>query len=164
MGIVKAYTTRVGNGPFPTELDAVMGQKIREIGSEFGATTGRPRRCGWLDLVQLKNAVMINGLTELAITKLDVLDSMDEIKVCTSYNIDGVTSDECITDANRLMRVTPVYRSFEGWQTGTIKCKTADELPAKTRYYLDFIERYLDGPKIMMVSVGPEREQTIMIS
>lgn len=164
MGIVKAYTTRVGNGPFPTELDSVMGQKIREIGSEFGATTGRPRRCGWLDLVQLKNAVMINGLTELAITKLDVLDTMDEIKVCTAYKIDGVTADECITDANRLMRVIPVYQSFEGWNAGTSKCKTLGELPVKTRQYLDFIEKYLDGPKIKMISVGPEREQTIMIS
>ncbi len=163
MGIVKAYTTRVGNGPFPTELDRATGQKIREIGSEFGATTGRPRRCGWLDLVQLKNATMINGLTELAITKLDVLDSFDEIQVCVSYHREGSIADECITDANWLSKVTPEYKSFKGWKTHTSTCKTIDELPGETRAYLDFIEQFLNGPKIKIVSVGPESEQTIMV-
>lgn len=163
MGIVKAYTTRVGNGPFPTELDQVTGQKIREIGSEFGATTGRPRRCGWLDLVQLKNATMINGLTELAITKLDVLDSFDEIKVCVSYQREGSIADECITDANWLSKVTPDYKTFKGWKTNTSTCKTIVDLPKETRAYLDFIEQFLNGPKIKIVSVGPEREQTIML-
>lgn len=160
-GIVKAYTTRVGQGPFPTEMQPTIGQKIREIGSEFGATTGRPRRCGWLDLVQLKNATMINGFTDLAITKMDVLDGFDEIKVCTAYQINGRIADECITDAHGLSRVTPIYETLPGWGTSISECRSYKDLPVRAKDYLRFIESFLAGPKITIISVGPEREQTI---
>ncbi len=162
MGITKAYCTRVGNGPFPTELTDNTGDKLREAGHEFGSTTGRPRRCGWVDLVALKYAIRINGINELVITKLDVLDGFETIKACTSYNIGGEESDEFPLRPKELEAVKPVYTEYEGWQTSTRQAKTYEELPAKTREYLEALSGHLDIP-IKIVSTGPGREETIVI-
>ena len=162
MGITKAYCTRVGNGPFPTELTDNTGDKLREAGHEFGSTTGRPRRCGWVDLVALKYAIRINGINELVITKLDVLDGFETIKACTSYNIGGEESDEFPLRPKELEAVKPVYTEYEGWQTSTRQAKTYEELPAKTRVYLEALSGHLDIP-IKIVSTGPGREETIVI-
>lgn len=164
MGVVKAYSTRVGNGPFPTELKSDFGNKIRELGTEFGATTGRPRRCGWLDLVQLKYAVMVNGIDEIAITKLDVLDSLDEIRVCTSYRVNGDITDRFVADAGLLEKAEPVYKTFTGWKTDTSAADSFDALPKAAQKYLRFISSHLEGAAIRILSVGPSREQTIFIS
>ncbi|HMV27468.1 MAG TPA: adenylosuccinate synthase [bacterium] len=163
MGVVKAYNTRVGNGPFPTEFDEVFGQKVRELGGEFGATTGRPRRCGWLDLVQLKYAMMVNGIDELAITKLDVLDTLEELKICVGYKVDGKRIDHYVTDAGELERVEPVYETVSGWKSDTSGVKNYVELPQKAQAYLKFIEDYLGHARIKIVSIGQEREKTFMM-
>jgi adenylosuccinate synthase len=163
MGVVKAYTTRVGNGPFPTELDEKFGTKIRELGSEFGSVTGRPRRCGWLDLVQLKYAMMVNGIDELAVTKLDVLDTIDELKICTEYRMHGKRAAMNITDARELENVTPVYESVKGWNADTTKAKAFRDLPPNAQAYLKYIEEYLQDVKIKIVSVGQERDETILM-
>lgn len=160
MGVAKAYTTRVGNGPFPTEFDDDMGKKVRELGGEYGAVTGRPRRCGWLDMVMLKYAVMVNGIDELAITKLDVLDSLPEIGLCTEYQLDGKPLDLVTADAGVLQRVKPVYRFLAGWQSDTSTARTMSDLPPKAAAYLDFIEKTLDV-HVRIVSVGQERDRTI---
>lgn len=160
MGIAKAYCTRVGNGPFPTELHDEIGENLRQIGHEFGATTGRPRRCGWLDLVALAYAVRINGINELTITKLDVLDTFDHVHVCTAYELDG----ELITDfplrIETLERIRPVYETFPGWKSPTRNCRHRDELPIEVKSYLHRIETYLEVP-IKIISTGPAREETI---
>ncbi len=157
IGISKAYTTRVGKGPFPTELENQLGDHIRERGGEYGATTGRPRRCGWLDLVLLKYSVMLNGIDNLVITKLDVLDGLDEVKVATQYELmDGSIVDHL---PYNLDMVKPVYTSFEGWRS-TKSARSIEELPANARKYLDFIEEYL-GVNISLVSVGKERNEII---
>jgi adenylosuccinate synthase len=160
MGIAKAYCTRVGNGPFPTELHDEIGETLRKIGHEFGATTGRPRRCGWLDLVALAYAVRINGINELTITKLDVLDTFDHVHVCTAYELDG----ELITDfplrIETLERIRPVYETFPGWKSPTRNCRHRDELPSEVKSYLHRIETYLEVP-IKIISTGPAREETI---
>lgn len=163
MGVVKAYTTRVGNGPFPTEFDEQFGKRVRELGGEFGATTGRPRRCGWLDLVQLKHAMIVNGIDELAITKLDVLDTIEQLKVCTEYKLDGRKTDHGITDAKQLQRVEPIYDTMDGWMSDTTGSKNFAELPQKAQAYLKFIEDYLSDAKIKIVSIGQERERTFMM-
>lgn len=157
IGISKAYTTRVGKGPFPTELKDQLGNHIREKGGEYGATTSRPRRCGWLDLVLLKYSVMLNGVDELAITKLDVLDGLEEIRIATQYELpDGSkTSDLPFT----LEMAKPIYTTFKGWES-TKSARSIDELPANARKYLDFIEEYLEV-KISLVSVGKERNEII---
>ncbi len=139
VGVVKAYTTRVGAGPFPTELVDALGEKIRTQGDEFGATTGRPRRCGWLDLVQLRHVVRINGVDSIAITKLDVLDDLPELKVCVAYELDGQTLHEVPLDLAALARVKPVYKSVAGWHTDTTGVTTFAQLPEKAREYLQFI-------------------------
>ena len=169
IGIVKAYTTRVGNGPFPTELDGSperdphgMGDQLRASGHEFGATTGRPRRCGWLDLVALKYTAAINGFTEIAVTKLDVLAGLDEIKVCTAYRIGGKTTDRFPGDVARLDQVEPIYETLPGF--GDLTGATSmDRLEDSARSYLTFVEDQLEVP-ISVVSTGPRREETIMIS
>lgn len=161
MGITKAYCTRVGNGPFPTELHGEDGNRIRELGHEFGSTTGRPRRCGWIDLVALRYAVRINGINELAITKMDVLDSFETVKACTSYRIDGTETTEFPTNPGKLDRIEPVFTGRDGWNTPIQNCKTYDELPLNARRFLEFIEEYLDVP-VRIVSTGPERTQTII--
>ncbi|RLD97558.1 MAG: adenylosuccinate synthase [Aquificota bacterium] len=161
IGISKAYTTRVGGGPFPTELEGEEGQRLRDRGGEYGATTGRPRRCGWLDLVALKHAAWLNGLTELTITKLDVLDTLEEIKVCIAYDIDGERTEEMPADLDTFSRAKPVYKSFPGWQ-GLVKGTTNwEDLPTQARTYLEFIEEALNIP-IKMVSTGPDRVETVI--
>ena len=163
IGIVKAYTTRVGNGPFPTELLDADGEKLRKIGSEYGATTGRPRRCGWFDAPLVKYSAMINGIDSVAITKLDVLSSFEEIKVCTSYKIDGKAIKSYPTDVDRLSQAVPVYESIPGWKTDISNCLCFEELPDKTKNYLNFISSKA-GIKIDIISVGPKRKQTFYSS
>jgi adenylosuccinate synthase len=163
IGIVKAYTTRVGNGPFPTELVDDEGEKLRKIGSEYGATTGRPRRCGWFDAPLVRYSAMINGIDSVAITKLDVLSNFDEIKVCTGYKINGKIIKSYPTDADRLSQVVPVYESLPGWKMDISKCPTFKELPDKTKDYLNFISDKA-GIKIDIISVGPKRKQTFYSS
>ena len=162
MGITKAYCTRVGNGPFPTELEDAAGEKLRKNGQEFGATTGRPRRCGWLDLVALKYAIRLNGMNELTLTKLDVLDDFEIIKVCTHYELDGEKTEVFPLDTEKVERVKPVYKSFEGWNSSTRNISAFDELPEKAREYIRFIEEFT-GVKFTIVSTGPKRSETIIL-
>lgn len=158
-GIFKAYCTRVGSGPFPTELEDETGELLRQKGHEFGATTGRPRRCGWMDLVALKYAIMLSGVNYLIMMKSDVLSGLDEIKVCTAYKVDGeittqVPYDLCYT------KVEPVYTSFKGWSEDLTICRNKSELPENFMTYIAFLEMELGMP-IRIISVGPDREQTI---
>ncbi len=160
IGVVKAYTTRVGNGPFPTEFDEAMGERIRKIGGEFGATTGRPRRCGWFDAVIVKRSADLNGLGSMAITKLDVLDSLDRIKICTSYKLDGKTFMDFPDSIDELNHVEPIYEEVQGWQCKTTDIKEYSKLPAKAKDYLNRLSDLVEVP-ISMVSVGPDRNQTM---
>lgn len=161
IGVIKAYTTRVGEGPLPTE-DKEISDLLHSMGREFGATTGRPRRCGWFDAVAVKHAVMINGIEKLAVTNLDGLDTIDVIKVCIGYKYDSKTYDYFPSDVNILAKVEPVYAEFEGWKTPTTGAKGWKDLPKKTREYLKAISD-LTGAKIGIISVGPERSQTIFV-
>ena len=163
IGIVKAYTTRVGNGPFPTELLDADGEKLRKIGVEYGATTGRPRRCGWFDAFLVNYSVMINGIDEVAITKLDVLSDFSEIKVCTGYQQNGKTLKSFPTDFERLQSITPIYQTLKGWNKDISNCRSYEELPVQTKEYLDFICKHA-GMKIKIVSVGPKRDQTFFMN
>lgn len=159
IGIFKAYCTRVGSGPFPTELHDEVGEKIRKAGSEFGATTGRPRRCGWIDLPALKYAIMINGATELSMMKSDVLEEFDTLKVCTHYIIDGKKIDYLpfdVVDAD----IEPVYESVKGWKTDLTKLTSMDDAPQELKDYVAYLEKHLEVP-ITTVSVGPDRTQTL---
>jgi adenylosuccinate synthase len=161
VGVTKAYTTRVGSGPFPTEMPDLDAQAVRERGQEFGAVTGRPRRCGWLDLVVLKYAKMLNGIDSLVVTKLDVFDTQSEIKVCTGYRLKGQPLNEMPPDAETLRQVEPVYRTLPGWQKPTPGIRDVKELPEAARDYLDFISDELQV-EIGMISTGPERDATIV--
>ena len=161
VGVAKAYTTRVGNGPFPTEQENETGERLRKIGGEYGATTGRPRRCGWLDLFSLKYSVMVNGIEEIALTKLDVLDEFDEIKVCTGYNYGGKPLKAFPLDLCTIEDIEPVYETLPGWKTKISGAKQFSDLPPNCRSYIDFIERYLEA-RPGIVSVGAMREQTII--
>ena len=162
IGVSKAYCTRVGNGPFPTELDNEVGEKMRAIGHEFGATTKRPRRCGWLDLVALKHACMINGITHLVITKLDVLSGFDTIKISTHYiTEDNVKIDYFTSSTTKLDLYTPVYEELPGFTEDITHAKSFDDLPENAQKYIQFIEQYL-GIDVYLVSVGPERTQNII--
>ena len=160
LGIAKAYSTRVGNGPFPTELTDEIGETLREQGGEFGATTGRPRRCGWLDLVALRYTCMVNGFNELALTKLDVLSGMDELKVCTEYRYDGKTTRRFPSEPQNLSRVEPLYETLPGWTADISDVRHVADLPTAAQDYLAFIEDYLDVD-IGLVSNGPRRSQII---
>ncbi len=159
-GIVKAYTTRVGNGPFPTELFDEDGEKLRKVGAEFGATTGRPRRCGWFDAELLKYSRMINGIERAAITKLDVLGSFEKIKVCVGYELNGKKLKSFPTDIVRMVNVKPVYEILPGWNTDISDTRSYDDLPPEAKNYLDFISEQC-GFEISIISVGPKRIQTI---
>ncbi|GAB4435317.1 MAG: adenylosuccinate synthase [bacterium] len=161
IGVTKAYTTRVGNGPFPTEERGDVGEYLRKRGNEFGATTGRPRRCGWIDLVALKKSVQINGIDSLVITKLDVLNDLDTIKVCIAYRYKGNEIDYLPLNAEDLESCEPVYREFSGWKKDLSGIRDSIDLPVEAKDYLKFIEDFLET-KIMMVSVGPEREENII--
>jgi adenylosuccinate synthase len=162
MGITKAYTTRVGAGPFPTELFDEVGAGIAERGHEFGATTGRPRRCGWLDAVALRRSVRLNGLSGFCVTKLDVLDGMEEVKVCTAYRLDGETVHTPPTNPDDWERLEPVYESFPGWSQSSRGARSLEELPANARAYLQAMEQ-ISGAPIHMVSTGPDRSENIII-
>jgi adenylosuccinate synthase len=157
---VKAYSTRVGNGPFVTELEDETGAALRRIGNEFGATTGRPRRCGWIDLVALRYSSRINGFTDLALTKLDVLSDFDEIRACTSYRHDGKETSRFPSDVQTLERSTPVYDTFPGWNADITGIERFEDLPTEARDYISFIEEYLRVPATW-ISTGPKRSQTV---
>ncbi|NOY82679.1 MAG: adenylosuccinate synthase [Kiritimatiellaeota bacterium] len=163
VGVAKAYTTRVGRGPFPTELRNDLGERLRREGREFGATTGRPRRCGWFDAVATRYAVMLNGADTLAVTKLDVLDGLDVIKICTAYEIGGELIDRVPTEADDLERVVPQYEEVPGWKQSTAQAADWDELPAEAQAYLRRLEELVRAP-IGLVSVGPRRSQTFAVS
>lgn len=159
-GIAKAYCTRVGAGPFPTELEDETGERLRAAGAEFGATTGRPRRCGWLDLFALRYSAMINGITEIVLTKIDVLNDFDEIKICTGYELEGKPVKYFPSDCSTLERVQPVYRTMPGWKSELKSGSTFDDLPNETREYIGAIEEYLGIP-VRYIGIGPGREEII---
>jgi adenylosuccinate synthase len=158
-GVTKAYCTRVGSGPFPTELENATGEELRKIGSEFGATTGRPRRCGWIDLVALKYTCMINGVTKIIMTKTDVLDSFEQLEVCTAYSINGKETAEIPFQINKSV-ITPVLNSFNGWKTNITQEKNKENLPKEMHNYINFINSYL-GVHTEYISNGPGRDQII---
>jgi adenylosuccinate synthase len=162
LGVVKAYTTRVGNGPLPTEAKPEEGERLRALGGEFGATTGRPRRCGWFDAVVVKFAVRVNGLTGLAVTKLDVLDTFDTVPVCTHYRVDGSRLDDLPDNVAALECVQPAYELLPGWRRRTGDARRLEDLPAAARRYLDRLEE-LSGAPIRYVGVGTKREQLIEV-
>ena len=162
VGVVKAYTTRVGEGPFPTELHCKMGDTIREAGHEFGTVTGRPRRCGWLDACIVKYAGQVSGLDALAITRLDILDGLDSIKLCVGYRYNGEILKEYPASLKVLSKVEPVYEEFAGWKTDITKVRRYEDLPAAARTYLERLSE-VAGVRIGIVSVGPNREQTIIM-
>jgi adenylosuccinate synthase len=159
IGVSKAYCTRVGGGPFPTELEDATGEELRRVGNEFGATTGRPRRCGWIDGVALKFACMINGVTKIVMTKADVLDAFAELKICTAYKVNGETTTEIPFQMNRV-KIEPQLQSFEGWKKDITAVKKYDQLPEKMREYVQFINKHL-GVRIAYISNGPGRDQLI---
>ncbi len=160
IGIVKAYTTRVGNGPFPTEQTGAVGDQLRKQGQEFGATTGRPRRCGWLDLVALRYSAMVNGFTSIALTKLDVLSTFPEIPVATAYRIDGEILKSFPVDPPTLERVVPEYTTLPGWKTSLQGIRRFDQLPVQAQRYVGFIEEFLQVP-IRMISTSPNRQDIV---
>jgi adenylosuccinate synthase len=162
LGVVKAYTTRVGNGPLPTEAADGMDERLRTLGGEFGATTGRPRRCGWFDVPVARYAARVNGVTHLAVTKLDVLDAFDELPICTGYRVDGEEFDEMPSEADLLGRVEPVYDVVPGWQKPTGDVRRLEDLPSEARGYLERLQHELDTP-IAFVSVGTRRDQIIEV-
>ncbi|MBA3670452.1 MAG: adenylosuccinate synthase [Gemmatimonadaceae bacterium] len=160
LGVVKAYTTRVGNGPLPTEFDEPLQSQVRALGNEYGATTGRARRCGWFDALVVRHATRVNGLSDLAVTKLDVLDTLETLGICTGYEIDGEMHEEFPGDLHDLNRVVPRYEWFDGWKRATTEARTLEDLPAEARAYLDRLEALCDAP-ITYVSVGTRRDQII---
>jgi len=162
LGVVKAYVTRVGSGPFPTEIIGEYQDKIREKGREYGATTGRPRRCGWLDGVVLRHAVEINSLTRLAVTKIDVLDGMEKIPFCTGYELQGKILDSFPANMTRLEKCTPVYEELPGWSESTQGARNYQDLPAAARNFLKRIAEFAECP-ISLISVGAERGQIITV-
>jgi adenylosuccinate synthase len=162
LGITKAYSTRVGEGPFPTELSDDVGERLRQRGQEFGATTGRPRRTGWFDAAALKRSVQLNGVSGLCITKLDVLDGAETLKICVGYKVDGQVSDILPVGAEEIERCVPVYEEMPGWQENTVGVKAHDRLPKAARDYLARIEK-LCGVPIDIISTGPDRDETIVV-
>lgn len=162
VGIVKAYTTRVGGGPFPTELHDEMGAHIAKVGNEFGATTGRPRRCGWFDGVVAHYAAMVGGINEWALMKLDVLDAVETIKVCVAYECDGERLTSVPASIRKLERCKPIYEEFKGWNTPTTECTRWEELPEQAQKYVEYLEK-LTGVKVSILSVGPKRSSTLLL-
>ena len=162
VGIIKAYTTRVGNGPFPTELEGRQGEEIREMGGEYGATTGRPRRCGWFDGVVARYAMMINQVDALALTKLDVLDTLDEIKICTGYSYRGETINKFPSDCSVLDEAEPVYESMPGWKQKLSEITSKNDLPQAAKNYIKRLEEIVGVP-MGLISVGPKRKETIIL-
>ncbi|PIX25079.1 MAG: adenylosuccinate synthase, partial [Deltaproteobacteria bacterium CG_4_8_14_3_um_filter_45_9] len=162
IGIAKAYTTRVGEGPFPTELQDEVGEKIRQKGGEYGATTGRPRRCGWFDAVVVNHSIRVNGIREIVITKLDVLNDFDTINICVGYRMDGKVLYHFPSNLEILKYSEPVYEELRGWKTEIKGAKNFKDLPTNTRRYLKRIEKLI-GTKITMISVGSERDETVEV-
>ena len=162
MGVAKAYTTRVGSGPFPTELNDRTGDQIRDIAQEYGATTGRPRRCGWFDAVIVRLSARVNSLSSLALTRLDVLDAMPKIKICTAYRYDGKVLHHFPSDPKVLSRCEPIYEDWEGWRTSTREARTFEALPEHGKRYVNRISELI-GTKMSLISVGPDREETIVV-
>jgi adenylosuccinate synthase len=162
IAVVKAYTTRVGEGPFPTELLDVKGEQLRNAGAEFGTTTGRPRRCGWFDAPVARYAARVNGVTDFVLTKLDVLTGLDEVPVCVAYEIDGERVDEVPTDQARFARAVPIYETFPGWTEDISKARTLDDLPRNARDYVTALERMINAP-ISVIGVGPGRDETVVV-
>ena len=163
VGIAKAYTTRVGKGPFPTELDNEIGGWIREKGHEYGVTTGRSRRCGWLDAVILKTTVRVSGLTSLCVTKIDTLAGLEKLKICVGYKFNDKVIDYFPASLDDLAKCEPIYEEFDGWSEEVAKARSYDELPENAKKYLTRIEE-LTGTKISIVGVGPRRDQTIRVT
>ena len=163
VGIFKAYTTRVGKGPFPTELFDDDGEKLRNLGKEYGATTGRPRRCGWFDAVEAKYSVQVNGFTEITLTKLDILDHFEEIKICTSYEYSGGQTDRMSKLISNLSEVKPKYKAFEGWNVPTTGITSYKDLPERTQHYIQFITSFIGVP-VKIISTGPGRDEIIQIN
>jgi adenylosuccinate synthase len=161
IGVTKAYTTRVGDGPFPTELPGETGETIRRAGNEYGSTTGRPRRCGWLDLVAVKYSAALNGITHLAITLLDVLSAVEEIKICVGYEIEGERVDKFPMSLTELHHAQPVYKELPGWGVDITGCRMRGDLPEAARDFVGFVETEVGAP-LCMISVGPERDQAII--
>ncbi|MCS7083472.1 MAG: adenylosuccinate synthase [Aquificaceae bacterium] len=161
-GVFKAYLTRVGAGPFPTELNSQEGELLRKIGDEFGSTTGRPRRCGWIDLVALKHVIETNGIDALVMTKLDVLDTFERLKVCVAYRLDGKIIEHFPPDIMTLQRVEPVFEELPGWQTSTRGTRSINDMPDKALEFISFIEEQVNTP-IVMLSTGPSREEYILL-
>jgi adenylosuccinate synthase len=161
-GVFKAYATRVGNGPFPTEQENDIGERLRRIGQEFGVTTGRPRRCGWFDAVAARYAARVCGFTELALTKVDILDTFDVVRVAEAYEIDGERTESYPADAQTLARCRPEYRELEGWNRPTTACRRAGDLPVAARRYIDHLQERV-GVGVGLVSVGPDRDSTFRI-
>jgi adenylosuccinate synthase len=162
LGIAKAYTTRVGSGPFPTELDDAIGEKIGERGHEFGTVTGRKRRCGWFDAVLVRQVCKVSGIDGIALTKLDVLDGFDEIKICVGYDLDGQRIDRLPAGQNAQARVKPIYETFEGWAQSTRGARSWAELPAQAVKYVRRIEELIGCP-VTLLSTSPERDDTILM-
>jgi adenylosuccinate synthase len=160
IGITKAYCTRVGGGPFPTEEDNATGENLRQLGFEFGSTTGRARRCGWIDLPQLRYTLLLTGTTEICMTKIDVLNTFAEIKAATHYHYDGADHTELPFDLCN-MEITPVYQSFKGWESSLDQATHLEDLPEAAKSFLTFLENYLGVP-VKMISTGPEREKLIV--
>jgi adenylosuccinate synthase len=162
IAIVKAYTTRVGEGPFPTELLDVKGDRLREVGAEFGTTTGRPRRCGWFDAVIARYAARINGVTDFVLTKLDVLTGMEEVPVCVAYEVDGVRQDEMPMTQSEFAKAVPIYETFPGWAEDISQARKIDDLPRSARDYVAALEEMIGAP-ISAIGVGPGRDETITV-
>jgi adenylosuccinate synthase len=162
IAVVKAYTTRVGEGPFPTELLDVKGDRLRDAGAEFGTTTGRPRRCGWFDAVVARYAARVNGITDFVLTKLDVLTGMEEVPVCVAYDVDGVRHDEMPMTQSEFARAVPLYETFPGWDKDLSSARSLDDLPRNARDYVDALEKMVNAP-ISAIGIGPARDATIQI-
>ena len=162
IGVVKAYSTRVGEGPFVTELLDETGEHIRTCGGEYGATTGRPRRCGWLDLNVIKHACMLNGLTDIALTKIDVLSGMEQLKICVAYEIDGQRYDYVPSSVEEVAKAKPIYEVLEGWNEDITKMTSFAELPKNCQKYIRFIEEFT-GVRVSLISVGPDRSNNIYV-
>jgi adenylosuccinate synthase len=162
LGIVKAYTTRVGSGPFPTELNDEIGRSLGERGHEFGTVTGRPRRCGWFDAVLVRQAVKVNGLSGIALTKLDVLDGFSEVRACVGYELDGERLDHLPASTTAQARLKPVYETLEGWAESTRGARSWAQLPATAVKYIRRIEEMIEAP-VHLLSTSPERDDTILV-
>ena len=162
LGITKAYTTRVGEGPFPSELKNEIGEHLGSVGKEFGTVTSRKRRCGWLDAVLVRQSIKISGINGIALTKLDVLDQLDEIKMCVAYDLDGKKIDYLPATLEDQIKIKPIYKIFEGWKTSTKGIKDFKNLPENAKNYLSEVEKFI-GIKISSISTGPERNETILI-